>query len=58
MKIHHGYIGFALILWCLLTVNRIGVIGEFNLYVWSLGLLLGILLFFHDLYKHLTDRKG
>jgi len=57
MRIHHGYIGALLIIWCILTYFGIGVIGEFNIYVWAVGLVIGIVLLVHDVWWHLTHRK-
>ena len=57
MRIHHGYIGAALILLCILTYFGIGVVGKFNFYVWIVGLVLGVVLLVHDAYWHITHRK-
>ena len=57
IRLHHGYIGLLLLVWCALTINGIAVIGEFNIYVWAAGLVIGLILFFHDLYCHLADRR-
>ena len=57
IHIHHGYIGVILIIYCILTINGYAVIGDFNIYIWIIGLVLGIVLLFHDLYYHLTHRK-
>jgi vacuolar-type H+-ATPase subunit I/STV1 len=58
MKIHHAYIGLFLILWSLLAIFfNLDAIRKYNPNLVWLVLALGIILFVHDAYWHLTHKK-
>ena len=58
LHVHHAYIGLFLMAWSLAVIFfRVGVIGEYNPWLAWGGLVLGMVLFIHDVLWHVIHRK-
>jgi hypothetical protein len=63
LRIHHGYIGFTISYLVYFSTSfshlfRIGVIGEYNVYLAMFGFIVGVILIVHDVWWHLEHERS